>query len=57
MEIEMEHALYLLIERVKDAMGFDDKSALAFADILYLVDVHHRNCNDDFCPCYRREIV
>lgn len=51
LEIEMEHALYLLIDRVKEAMGFSDKSALAFSDILYLVDVHNRSCNNHNCPC------
>ncbi|TNV87500.1 hypothetical protein FGO68_gene6495 [Halteria grandinella] len=56
-EIELEHSLYLLIERVKVAMGFDDKSALAFADILYLVDNHNRTCNNHNCPCQRRQIV
>jgi hypothetical protein len=50
-EIELEHCLYLLIERVKVAMGFDDKSALAFSDILYLVDNHNRTCNNHNCPC------
>lgn len=57
LEIELEHALYLLIGRVKTAMGFDDKSALAFSDILYLVDIHNRYCNNHNCPCQRRQIV
>lgn len=57
LEIELEYALYLLIERVKVAMGFENQSALAFADILYLVDNHNRNCNNHNCPCQRRQIV
>ena len=44
MEIEYEHALYLMIERVKAAMGKDDRSTLAFADILYLVENHSQTC-------------
>jgi hypothetical protein len=57
LEIEWEHALYLLIERVKEAMGLEDKSALAFSDILYMVDKHNRQCTNHNCPCHRREIV
>ena len=57
MEIEYEHALYLLIEWVKAAMGTDDQSTLAFADILYLVENHSQSCLNKGCACKRTEIV
>lgn len=38
-------------------MGLEDKSALAFSDILYMVDKHNRQCTNHNCPCHRREIV
>jgi hypothetical protein len=57
MEIEYEHALYLMIERVKAAMGTDDRSTLAFADILYLVENHSQSCLNKGCACKRTEIV
>jgi len=57
MEIEYEHALYLMIERVKAAMGTDDRSTLAFADILYLVENHSQSCLNNGCACKRTDIV
>lgn len=56
-EIEWEHGLYLLIEKVKTAMGSDDASALAFSDVLYMVDKHNRHCKSNSCACHRRQIV
>ena len=44
MEIEMEYALYLLIQMNRVAMGSDDNSHYAMSNVLYLADVHNRTC-------------
>lgn len=55
----MEHALFLLIEKMKLALtGSNERKAiLAYSDILYLVDCHNAFCDNVTCPCQRKEIV
>ena len=57
LEIEYEYILYLLIEMTRTAMGWDNKSAYALSNILYLLDVHNRTCQNYQCACHMRQIV
>ncbi len=41
-EIEWEHGLYILIEKLRVAMRLDEDSDLVFSDILCVVDRHTR---------------
>jgi hypothetical protein len=51
LEFEYEHGLYILIQRVSQAMRTDAQSNEALADLMFLVDVHKRDCNNPHCSC------
>ena len=45
MELEYEYSLNLLMDKILAANHSEKgKNGLAMADLLYLVDVHSRNC-------------
>ena len=59
-EIEYEYALYLMIEKINTAMFAPPASlrgSLALADILYLADVHRRDCTRHQCACEKLQLV